>query len=61
MGDALGRVNRASRHLDQTLGNLKHCRVSIDEDSFRNAQFYLDKINQDLSKKVTEHINAQVA
>ena len=61
VGDALGRVNRASLHIDQTLGNLKKCRVNIDEDSFRNVQFYLDKINQNLSKVVTEHIDAQAA
>lgn len=56
VSDAMTLVGRASRHLDRTLGNLQNCQISIDDDSFKHVQFYLDKIHADLSKKVLAHV-----
>lgn len=61
VSDAMGLVGRASRHLDKTLGSLKHCRLSVDDDSFKNAQYYLDKIHADLSVKLLDHVDAKDA
>lgn len=41
-------VGSASRKLDQVLGELQHSKISIDADSFKHVQFYLDQIHRQL-------------
>lgn len=42
-------ASKADHALYEIEQELKHCKVSVDSDSFKNARFYLDKIYANLS------------
>lgn len=56
--DAMQLVTRAENHLEDTFASLKNCKMHVDRDSFKHVQFYLDKIHNDLSRKLLSHIDA---
>lgn len=47
--EGMALLNRAERHLDGLEARLKHCRVSIDESSFKHLRYYLDQIHAQLA------------
>lgn len=47
--EGMALLNRAERHLDLMEARLRHCRVNIDSDSFRNVRYYLDQIYEKLA------------
>jgi hypothetical protein len=61
VAESMGRVQRASRHIDQTLGNLQGLKISVDTDSWKNVQKYLDEIHAKLEKQAFEHVEAKEA
>ncbi len=58
VSEAMRLVSSADRHLDRTVGALQHCRVSVDADSFKNAQYYLDELHSKLAAVPLTHCEA---
>jgi hypothetical protein len=42
-------VSKAEKHLGTLEARLKHCKVQVDESSFKHIRYYLDKLHADLA------------
>jgi hypothetical protein len=47
--EGMALVTRAETHLNHLEARLKHCRVHVDDSSFRHIRFYLDQLHAQLA------------
>lgn len=47
--EGMALTSRAERHFNNLEARLKHCRVTVDDDSFKNIRYYLDKLHAQLA------------
>jgi hypothetical protein len=56
--EGMSLVSRAEKHLTTLEARLKHCRVTVDDDSFKHIRFYLDRIHAQLAPLPLKHAEA---
>lgn len=59
--EGLSLVTRADQRLRNLEDRLKHYKVTVDEDSFKNIKHYIDKLHADLAQSVLKHADAVAA
>lgn len=47
--EGMALVSRAERHLSTLEARLKHCRVQVDDSSFKHIRYYLDQLHAQLA------------
>lgn len=58
LAEGVSITHRAEKHVSRVFDHLKHCGISIDEDSLKNAQFYLDKLFANQTAVISAHLDA---
>lgn len=56
--DGMKLISRAEKHFEVMEARLRHCRVSVDDSSFKNIRFYLDKLHAELEPIPLLHAEA---
>ncbi len=58
IAQSMQRVSKLERFLETTVGDLRHCRVTVDDDSIANIKFHLDKLHGKMSGEILKHLDA---